>query len=42
MSALGVPCMPCCEAVRVRYAPCRGKRHLKPTASPWGGVGRKA
>jgi len=30
---LGVPGMPCCEAVRVRYAPCRGKRYLKPTAS---------
>lgn len=37
----GVPGMPCCEAVKVRYGPCRGNRDSKPTASSRGGVGRK-
>ena len=33
--------MPCCEAVKVRYGPCKGNRYSKPTALSRGGVGRK-
>jgi hypothetical protein len=30
---LGVPGMPCCEAVEIRCGPDRGNRDSKPTAS---------
>jgi hypothetical protein len=32
-ASLGVPGMPCCEAVEIRCGPDRGNRDSKPTAS---------